>query len=108
MRIDLSHTANQDMDRRDFLTASLRAWALAPLIPSSYFQLSASLSCSLTKDERDSMTPARVIDELKKGNERFRTGKMTRRDYLAEQRASAKGQFPAAVILGCLDSRVPA
>ena len=33
---------------------------------------------------------------------------MTRRDYLAEQRASAKGQFPAAVILGCLDSRVPA
>jgi carbonic anhydrase len=108
MRIDLSHTANQDMDRRDFLTASLRACALAPLIPSSYFQLSASLSRSLTKDERDSMTPARVIDELKKGNERFRTGKMTRRDYLAEQRASAKGQFPAAVILGCLDSRVPA
>ena len=95
-------------DRRDFLTSSLRASALAPLIPSSYFQLSASLSRSLTKGERDSMTPARVIDELKKGNERFRTGKMTRRDYLAEQRASAKGQFPAAVILGCLDSRVPA
>jgi carbonic anhydrase len=33
---------------------------------------------------------------------------MTRRDYLAEQRSSAKGQYPAAVILGCLDSRVPA
>ena len=30
------------------------------------------------------------------------------RDYLAEKRASAAGQYPAAVILGCLDSRVPA
>ena len=48
------------------------------------------------------MTPAQVIDELKKGNERFRAGKMTRRDYLAEQRSSAKGQSAAAVILsGC-------
>jgi carbonic anhydrase len=54
------------------------------------------------------MTPAQVIDELKKGNERFRTGKRVSRDYLAEQRASAKGQYPAAVILGCVDSRVPA
>ena len=43
-----------------------------------------------------------------KGNERFRTGKMTARDYLAEKRASAAGQYPAAVVLGCLDSRVPA
>jgi len=27
---------------------------------------------------------------------------------LTEQRASASGQYPAAVILGCIDSRVPA
>ena len=33
---------------------------------------------------------------------------MTSRDYLAEKRASASGQYPAAVVLGCLDSRVPA
>jgi len=54
------------------------------------------------------MTPEQVIDELKKGNERFRAGKMIARDYLAEKRASATGQYPAAVLLGCLDSRVPA
>ena len=54
------------------------------------------------------MTPSQVIDELKKGNERFRTGKMAPRDYLAEKRSSAAGQYPAAVVLGCLDSRVPA
>jgi len=71
-------------------------------------QFAPSMSKSLTKEERDSMTPAQVIDELKKGNERFRTGKMASRNYLAEQRFSAAGQYPAAVILGCLDSRVPA
>lgn len=54
------------------------------------------------------MTPAQVMDELRKGNERFRSGKMAPRSYLAEQRTSAAGQYPAAVVLGCLDSRVPA
>jgi len=95
-------------DRRSFLSTALGACALAPLACLSLFQLSPSLSRSLTKDERDGMTPAQIIEELKKGNERFSTGKMTRRDYLAEQRSSARGQYPAAVILGCLDSRVPA
>ena len=63
---------------------------------------------SLTKEERDRMTPAQVIEELKKGNERFRTRKMAPRDYIAEKRSSAAGQYPAAMILGCVDSRVPA
>jgi carbonic anhydrase len=71
-------------------------------------QFAPDLSRSLSKEERDSMTASQVIDELKKGNERFRTAKMVPRDYLAEKRSSASGQYPAAVILGCLDSRVPA
>jgi carbonic anhydrase len=54
------------------------------------------------------MTPAQVIDELKKGNERFRSGKMLPHDYRDQQRSSAAGQFPAAVVLGCVDSRAPA
>ena len=54
------------------------------------------------------MTPSQVVDELKKGNERFRAGKGKNRDWLAEKRSSAAGQFPAAIILGCVDSRVPA
>lgn len=33
---------------------------------------------------------------------------MAPQDYLGEKRASASGQYPAAVVLGCLDSRVPA
>jgi carbonic anhydrase len=108
MQIVNNSGRSQRPGRRNFLRMSAGACAVTPLIPTAFFQLSASLSRSLTKEERDSMTPAQVIDELKKGNERFRTGKMVRRDYLAEQRASAKGQYPAAVVLGCLDSRVPA
>lgn len=95
-------------NRRRFLNMSLGACAMTPLFTPSFFQLAGSLSRSLTKEERDSMTPSQVIEELKKGNERFRTGKMVPRDYLAEKKSSAKGQYPAAVILGCLDSRVPA
>jgi carbonic anhydrase len=93
------------MNRRSFLGAALGTCAITPRLAS--MQLSVSLSNSLTKDERDRMTPAQVIDELKKGNERFRTGKMAPRDYLAEKRSSAAGQYAAAVILGCIDSRVP-
>ena len=45
---------------------------------------------------------------MKKGNERFRSGKMTDQDFLAQKRATASGQYPAAVILSCIDSRAPA
>ena len=95
-------------DRRSFLNTALCACALHYPLKAMSMQLTASLSESLTKEQRDSMTPAHVVDELKKGNQRFRAGKMAPRNYLAEKRASAAGQFPAAVILGCLDSRVPA
>src|SRR5215469_15728430 len=97
---DVQH--HRALDRRTLLTAGLGACAMAPLAP-SFLQLATSLSVSLSKEQRDSMAPAQVIDELKKGNERFRSGKMAARNYLAEKRASASGQYPAAVILGCLD-----
>jgi hypothetical protein len=60
---------------------------------------------ALTKDERDKLTPDQVIEMLKRGNERFRTGKMQAHDYLAQKRATAGGQYPAAAILSCIDSR---
>jgi carbonic anhydrase len=92
--------------RRDFLAAALSSCAITrtPM----FLQLSASSATSLSKEQRDKMTPAQVIQELKNGNERFRAGKPVTRNYLAEQRSSAKGQYPAAVVLGCIDSRVPA
>jgi carbonic anhydrase len=65
-------------------------------------------AAALTKEQRDQLTPAQVIEMLKAGNERFRTGKMEAHDYLAQKRASAGGQYPAAAILSCIDSRAPA
>src|SRR5260370_30505554 len=54
------------------------------------------------------MTPEQIIALMKQGNERFRKGDRLKRDYIAEQNAAAKGQYPAAVILSCIDSRAPA
>src|SRR5262252_2277599 len=65
-------------------------------------------AAALTKEERDKLTPDRVIELLQAGNERFRTGKMQAHDYLAQKQATAGGQYPAAVILSCIDSRAPA
>src|ERR1700741_219893 len=96
------------VDRRRFLGSALGACAISPKAGFLSMQLAPSMSGSLTKEQRDRMSPAQVIDELQKGNERFRKGKMAPRDYLAEKRSSASGQYPAAIILGCVDSRVPA
>jgi carbonic anhydrase len=62
----------------------------------------------LTKEQRDKLTPAEVIEQMKAGNERFRTGKPRHRDLMREARATAKGQYPAAIVFSCVDSRAPA
>ncbi|HXZ79204.1 MAG TPA: carbonic anhydrase family protein [Terriglobales bacterium] len=103
----MTRTCDGSLDRRSFLSVGLGTCFLSPALSLLPAQFAPSMRDSLTKEQRDSMTPAQVLDELKKGNERFRTGKMASRDYLAEKRSSAAGQYPAAVVLGCLDSRVP-
>src|SRR5580765_1063443 len=92
--------------RRRFL-ASLGACAMTRPVASSAQALTQAHG-ALTKEQRDRLTPAQVLAELKKGNGRFRSGAMVSRDYRAQQRSSAAGQFPAAVTLGCIDSRAPA
>jgi carbonic anhydrase len=54
------------------------------------------------------MTPDEILAKLKRGNKNFSKGLMTARNYRNEQKTTAKGQFPAAVILSCIDSRAPA
>ena len=95
-----------EYDRRSFLRVAGIAVAAGFLgaIPAGRLATAAAL----TKAQRDEMTPADIIARMKKGNERFRKGKEVAHDYLAQQRASAKGQYPAAVILSCIDSRAPA
>lgn len=62
----------------------------------------------LSKAKRDAMSPEQILEEMKKGNQRFRQGRRESRDFLAQQRMAAQGQYPAAVLLTCIDSRAPA
>ena len=62
----------------------------------------------LTKAQRDAMTPDDVIEKMKRGNERFRAGSSKDRDWQVQQRITAEGQSPMAVLLSCIDSRAPA
>jgi carbonic anhydrase len=62
----------------------------------------------LTKAARDALSPDEVIARLKAGNERFHKGKKRHRDFLVELQKTAGGQWPEAVVLGCIDSRAPA
>jgi carbonic anhydrase len=61
----------------------------------------------MSKAERDKLTPDEIIARGKKGNERFRSGNRKERDLLREQKNTAKGQHPAAIVLSCIDSRAP-
>ena len=65
-------------------------------------------AAALTHAQREKLAPDDVIALMQAGNERFRLGKESPHDYLAQQKASAKGQYPAAMILSCIDSRAPA
>jgi len=96
----------QSLGRRGFLASAAGGWAIAPTALSS--AQVGTPSRALSKEERDRMTPDHVIAELKKGNERFRAGKPQPHDHVGQQGSSAAGQYPAAVVLGCLDSRAPA
>jgi carbonic anhydrase len=60
------------------------------------------------KQEQTAATPWQVLDWLQRGNERFASGKPQTRDMLHDQRVTASGQHPRAVILSCIDSRAPA
>ncbi len=63
---------------------------------------------ALTKAQRDRLTPDAILALMKKGNKRFYTGQRENQNFLAQQRATANGQYPAAVLLSCIDSRAPA
>jgi len=61
-----------------------------------------------TRDLQASLAPAQVLQILKDGNERFRTGRRLTRDLGRQVEATAAGQHPMAVVLSCIDSRTPA
>jgi len=61
----------------------------------------------LSKAEQDALSPDMVIQSLKEGNGRFMRNDLTARDHSSQVRKSVKAQYPKAIILSCVDSRVP-
>ena len=61
----------------------------------------------LTAEEQKRLTPDSVLRSLMAGNKRFMNSELTARDHSAMVRNAASGQYPKAVILSCLDSRIP-
>lgn len=61
----------------------------------------------LTRAEQEKLTPEEVLILLKEGNRQFASGTLTSRDHSKMVREAALGQAPKAVILSCLDARIP-
>ncbi len=61
----------------------------------------------LTEAEQAALTPSEILESLRAGNERFVRSDLTARDHSSQIRESAESQFPKAIVLSCVDSRVP-
>ncbi len=61
----------------------------------------------MTKEAQDKLTPDSALADLLKGNERYVSGEMISRDLPKQVSATTSGQYPKAVVLACIDSRVP-
>ena len=61
----------------------------------------------LSQEEQAALTPAKVLRLLEEGNGRFTAGTLTSRDHSSQVRDAAGGQFPKALVLSCVDSRIP-
>ena len=62
---------------------------------------------ALTAETQAAITPAKALSMLQEGNDRFVNGKTKDRDWHAQIEQTAKGQFPYAAVVSCLDSRIP-
>jgi carbonic anhydrase len=59
------------------------------------------------KASQSAMTQQKVLTALREGNFRFATGHPLVRDFPADVKTTAPAQHPYAIVLSCIDSRVP-
>jgi carbonic anhydrase len=86
-------------------TGTLLNFAAGPL---AALPQSAQHGVTLTKEWQDTLTPEQIIHLAKMGNQRFISGQLVQRNYQQDVKATKKGQYPAAIVLSCIDSRAPA
>jgi carbonic anhydrase len=63
---------------------------------------------SISKETLEQMSPKAALEKLMEGNRRFLEKRLERPDLSEQVLQTAGGQFPFAVILGCIDSRAAA
>jgi carbonic anhydrase len=61
-----------------------------------------------TLETQSSITPARALEFLKEGNQRFVSNLKINRNLLQQANDTREGQWPFAVIVSCIDSRTSA
>jgi carbonic anhydrase len=76
-------------------------------VSAAWVGMVAMLHAQPTRDSQTAMTPSKALAKLKEGNARFAAGQRHHRDFAAEVRATAPGQYPFAAIVSCMDSRAP-
>lgn len=67
----------------------------------------AHINNALDKAAQDALTPSGVLQDLLEGNDRFINNETNTVDNAALVGQTTGGQFPKAVVLSCIDSRVP-
>ena len=76
--------------RRRFLVTALGACVACP--PAFAAQTDPQ-SQSLTKEQRDQLMPAQVLEAMRQGNQRFQSGQSRLRNYRDQQRAARPGSI---------------
>ena len=61
----------------------------------------------ITKEIQNTFAPTSILEDLLRGNKRYIEDKKVAVDYMEQVKKTVEGQFPKAVILSCIDSRVP-
>jgi len=61
-----------------------------------------------TKETQQNITPNNAQEILKTGNERFVRNLQSTKNFQEQVITTSVGQYPFAVVLSCIDSRVPA
>ena len=60
-----------------------------------------------TYDVQSTLNPQQVLNILREGNQRFLSDNCIHRSVHTQIQYTASKQFPIAIVLGCIDSRVP-
>jgi len=84
-------------------------WVALAILVSSCNQVKEApkVKAVMSAENQKNMSPDAALKDLMEGNERYVSGNMINRDLNEQIKATTNGQYPKAVVLACIDSRVP-